>query len=98
MDEGILSLTRFESPDPRKQIFTRRALGVETFETVGWTLLVPPAGPTRAPAATAAGKLGRVQPVKPVALWSGLVKVPADGKLRLTSSCRSTAARCASWR
>ena len=46
VDEGILSLTRFESPDPRKQIFTRRALGVQTFETVGWTLAVPPAGPT----------------------------------------------------
>jgi uncharacterized protein YfaS (alpha-2-macroglobulin family) len=82
VDEGILSLTRFESPDPSKQIFTRRALGVQTFETVGWTLAVPPAGPNRT-GGDAAGKLGRVQPVKPVAIWSGLVPVPADGKLRL---------------
>ncbi|HEV8242131.1 MAG TPA: MG2 domain-containing protein [Thermoanaerobaculia bacterium] len=82
VDEGILSLTRFESPDPAKQIFTRRALGVQTFETIGWTLAVPPASPSRT-GGDAAGKLGRVQPVKPVAVWSGLVPVPADGKLRL---------------
>jgi uncharacterized protein YfaS (alpha-2-macroglobulin family) len=82
VDEGILSLTRFESPDPSQQIFTRRALGVQTFETVGWTLAVPPAGPART-GGDGAGQLGRVQPVKPVAVWSGLVPVPADGKLRL---------------
>jgi hypothetical protein len=83
VDEGILSLTRFESPDPSKEIFTRRALGVQTFETVGWTLTVPPPGP-RGTGGDAAGRLGRVQPVKPVALWTGLVPVPADGKLRLS--------------
>jgi uncharacterized protein YfaS (alpha-2-macroglobulin family) len=83
VDEGILSLTRFESPDPAEQIFTRRALGVDTFETVGWTLAVPPQGPERT-GGDAAGLAGRVQPVKPVALWSGLVQVPASGKLRVT--------------
>src|SRR5688500_14477891 len=82
VDEGILSLTRFESPDPARQIFTRRALGVETFETVGWTLAVPPAEPART-GGDAAGELGRVQAVKPVALWSGLMQVPASGKLHL---------------
>jgi len=82
VDEGILSLTRFESPDPSKQIFVRRALGVQTFETVGWTLAVPPAGPGRT-GGDAAGRLGRVEAVKPVAIWSGLVPVPTDGKLRL---------------
>ncbi len=83
VDEGILSLTRFESPDPSKQIFTRRALGVETFETVGWTLTVPPPGTGRG-AGDAAGRLGRVQPVKPVAVWSGLLPVPSDGKLKVS--------------
>lgn len=79
VDEGILSLTNFQSPDPFPAIFNRRALGVETYETVGWTLLVPPS------LSTAAGdmgaELGRVQPVKPVALWSGLLEVPENGKL-----------------
>ncbi|WP_408890934.1 alpha-2-macroglobulin family protein [Myxococcus faecalis] len=84
VDEGILSLTRFQSPDPLKDIFTKRALGVDTFETIGWTLLVPPGGSSRSTGGDAEGDAaGRVQPVKPVALWSGVVPVPANGKLRL---------------
>ncbi|MCE9666610.1 MG2 domain-containing protein [Myxococcus stipitatus] len=84
VDEGILSLTRFQSPDPIKQLFTKRALGVETFETIGWTLLVPPGGNSRSTGGDAeGGAAGRVQPVKPVALWSGVVAVPANGRLRV---------------
>lgn len=84
VDEGILSLTNFQSPDPFPAIFTRRALGVETFETVGWTLLIPPAGPSStAGGDTAGGELGRVQPVQPVALWAGLVEVPKSGKVEV---------------
>lgn len=83
VDEGILSLTKFKSPDPIAEIFAKRRLGVETFETVGWTMLLPPPkGPTRGTGGDATGDAaGRVQPVKPVALWSGVVKVPEDGKL-----------------
>lgn len=81
VDEGILSLTRFESPDPTTDIFVRRALGVETFETVGWTLLIPPGGPSSTTGGDQQGVLGRVQPVKPVALWSGLVEVPDSGRI-----------------
>ncbi len=86
VDEGILSLTRFKSPDPFEQIFVKRALGVETYETVGWTLLVPPAENRRSTGGDAEGgeMAGRVQPVKPVALWSGLVKVGDDGKATVT--------------
>jgi uncharacterized protein YfaS (alpha-2-macroglobulin family) len=86
VDEGILSLTRFRTPDPSKQLFARRALGVDTFETVGWALGDSPGGPS---SRTGGGwdedgefgeGPGRVMPVKPVALWSGLVKVPKSGK------------------
>ncbi|MFP2931263.1 alpha-2-macroglobulin family protein, partial [Pyxidicoccus sp. 3LG] len=84
VDEGILSLTRFQSPDPLKQLFTKRALGVDTYETIGWTLLVPPGGNSRSTGGDGEGDAsGRVQPVKPVALWSGVVAVPANGKLRV---------------
>ncbi|WP_224247755.1 Ig-like domain-containing alpha-2-macroglobulin family protein [Hyalangium gracile] len=83
VDEGILSLTRFKSPDPLKELFAKRALGVETFETIGWTLLVPPGGNSRSTGGDEEGAAGRVQPVKPVALWSGVVSVPASGKLSL---------------
>jgi uncharacterized protein YfaS (alpha-2-macroglobulin family) len=81
VDEGILSLTRFKSPDPLKELFAKRALGVETFETIGWTLLVPPGGNSRSTGGDESGAAGRVQPVKPVALWSGVVPVPSNGKL-----------------
>lgn len=80
VDEGILSLTGFADPDPAQAIFARRALGVRSFETVGWTLLHQPAGPSSRTGGDAAGGTGRVQMVKPVALWSGPVSVPASGK------------------
>ncbi len=83
VDEGVLSLTRFPSPDPSRDIFVRRALGVETFETVGWTLLMP-GGPSSTVGGDQQGELGRVQAVKPVALWSGLLPVPDDGQLDVT--------------
>ena len=47
----------------------------------GWTLLTPPTAPTGLGAGDKAAALGRVQAVKPVALWSGLVDVPKSGKL-----------------
>ncbi|WP_044180559.1 alpha-2-macroglobulin family protein [Hyalangium minutum] len=81
VDEGILSLTRFKTPDPLKELFAKRALGVETYETIGWTLLVPPGGNSRSTGGDESGAGGRVQPVKPVALWSGVLPVPANGKL-----------------
>lgn len=83
VDEGILSLTRFRSPDPLSELLARRALGVETFETVGWSLLVPPAGPsarTGGDEEASSGPAPRAQPVKPVALWSGVVRVPDSGQ------------------
>ncbi|HEY6174987.1 MAG TPA: alpha-2-macroglobulin family protein, partial [Kofleriaceae bacterium] len=90
VDEGILSLTSFATPNPLAQLFAKRALGVETYETIGWTMLHQPAGASSKTgggddmpeAAEDGGPLGksRVQPVKPVALFSGVVAVGADGK------------------
>jgi uncharacterized protein YfaS (alpha-2-macroglobulin family) len=84
VDEGILSLTGFESPDPFDAIFPDRALGVRTWETVGWTLRVPPSDGSRSTGGDAESGLGRVQMVKPVALWSGVLEVPPSGKLTVT--------------
>ncbi|MBF5044858.1 hypothetical protein FGE12_20830 [Aggregicoccus sp. 17bor-14] len=85
VDEGILSLTRFQSPDPLKALFAKRALAVETYETLGWTLLLPPQGASRSTGGDEGGEGagGRVQPVKPVSLWSGVVEVPASGKAQV---------------
>ncbi|MFO8056607.1 MAG: MG2 domain-containing protein [bacterium] len=86
VDEGILQLTDFQSPSPLAELFKKRALGVETFETIGWTLLLPPSakssitGGDGAGAYDARGSQSRVQAVKPVALWSGLVKLDEEGR------------------
>jgi alpha-2-macroglobulin len=82
VDEGILSLTRFKTPDVIKQLFPKRKLGVQSFETLGWTLLVPPLSRAKGEGGDGAarGKKGRPMPVKPVALWSGLVKLDKTGK------------------
>ncbi|MDB4952487.1 MAG: hypothetical protein JWO36_56 [Myxococcales bacterium] len=92
VDEGILSLTNFQTPDPLAQLFAKRALGVETYETIGWTMLHQPAGASSktgggddmsGEAEGGALEKGRVQPVKPVALFSGLVQVGPDGKVTI---------------
>ena len=81
VDEGILSLTRFKSPDPFPAIFKRHKLQVRTFETIGWNMLQQSADTALSTGGDdePEGK-GRVQPVKPVALWSGPVVVGKDGK------------------
>ena len=82
VDEGILQLTRFDSPDPLAEVFSARRLGVETFETVGWSLLLPPSGTSSTEGGGLDGEeLGRVQMTKPVALWSGVVEIPSGGEL-----------------
>ncbi|MFU8806219.1 MAG: alpha-2-macroglobulin family protein, partial [Bradymonadaceae bacterium] len=92
VDEGVLSLTRFKTPNPLDSIFARRALGVDTFETVGWALRLPTAGTGSLPGGGddydedgpgSGDALGRIMPVRPVALWSGVLEVPPNGKLNV---------------
>ncbi len=83
VDEGILQLTGFRSPDILGLLFDQRALGVATFDTAGWMLKLPPADNSLSPGGSAEGsRAGRIAPVKPVALWSGLVKM-SQGKARV---------------
>ena len=80
VDEGILSLTQHPSPEPLVQLFPARSLGVDTFETVGWTLSPRGAGPAGRTGGD--GVSGPVSPqmVKPVALWSGVITTDGQGK------------------
>ena len=40
VDEGILPLTQLQDARIRsRELFAKRALGVETYETIGWTML-----------------------------------------------------------
>lgn len=84
VDEGILSLNNYETPDLTDQLVAKRALGVTTFDTVGWNVQMPAAGQNGPPGGGSGGEEmatgGRIMPVKPVALWSGLVKLPRSGR------------------
>ncbi|MEO1338540.1 MAG: alpha-2-macroglobulin family protein, partial [Myxococcota bacterium] len=83
VDEGILSLTKFKTPDPVRALFRRRALEVKTFETVGWNVSLPAGGIGRSTGGGGSNALGRIQMVKPVSLWSGVVPVPAEGPVKV---------------
>lgn len=81
VDEGILRLTKFNSPNPVEYYFGKKALGVAQYDDYG-RLLDPNLG---APAEIRSGgdQLGgeglSVVPTKTVALFSGVVEVGRTG-------------------
>jgi len=81
VDEGILRITRFQSPDPIKWYFGKRALSLNYRDDYG-RLLDPNLG---APANVNFGsdEVGgeglTTTPIRTVALWSGLVETDASG-------------------
>ena len=85
VDQGILNLTRFQSPDPVKWYFGKRALGVDYLDDYG-RLLDPNLG-AAARLNYGADELGgptlTTTPIKTVALWSGVVKTSLDGSARI---------------
>ena len=82
VDEGILQVARYKTPDPLKHFFQKRALEVNTLQTLD--LILPEFKKLMkgaAPGGDAEGELGKhLNPFKrkrdkPVAFWSGLVDV-----------------------
>ncbi len=85
VDEGVLQLTDYETPNPLDSLIGRRALGVDTFDTVGWNVHMPTGGQNGDPGGGGGGgnrenTSGRIMPIEPVALWSGIVKLPESGR------------------
>lgn len=81
VDEGILQLTDFASPDPVGYYFGKRRLGVGMRDDYG-RLIKPekaPVGSLREGGDNLGGRTLAVVPTRTVALFSGLVKVGADG-------------------
>ena len=79
VDEGILSLTRFQSPDPLKAAVRQaraRRRDLRDASAGRCCCLRRAARRSTGGDEGGDGAGGRVQPVKPVALWSGLVQVP----------------------
>jgi uncharacterized protein YfaS (alpha-2-macroglobulin family) len=93
VDQGALSLTKFVTPDVAALIFTARAHAVSLFETVGWGIRVPKTrtgggdeaedeeeSDSEANKQDGAQPMGRLKAIRPVALWSGPVKIGDNGK------------------
>ena len=81
VDEGILRLTRFATPDPLRHYTGRRRLGVDIRDDYG-RLIPPPEGELAALRQGGDGddSLGRLEiPQRNVSLFSGVVRVGADG-------------------
>jgi hypothetical protein len=87
IDEGICQLTNFQPPDPFGYFFGKKRLEVSSHDIYSWIL--PEIEKADTSSTTSGGEAGairrRISPlsvarVKPVALWSGLVKVDKNGK------------------
>jgi uncharacterized protein YfaS (alpha-2-macroglobulin family) len=92
VDEGICQLTEFQTPDPLAFFFGKRSLTVDTYDLYGMLLpetesvtsLDSPAGDEDLEGV----RRNNLNPVaikrvKPVSLWSGLVKLDSEGKTTL---------------
>jgi uncharacterized protein YfaS (alpha-2-macroglobulin family) len=81
VDEGILQLTDFKSPDPVTYYFGKRKLGVGMHDDYGRLIQAEkgPVGSLREGGDSFAGRPLAVVPTKTVALFSGLVKVGPGG-------------------
>jgi alpha-2-macroglobulin len=81
VDEGILQLTNFESPNPNDYYFGKRSLGVQMHDDYGRLIKAEKGdvGAMREGGDSFGGRPLAVVPTKTVALFSGLVKVDANG-------------------
>jgi uncharacterized protein YfaS (alpha-2-macroglobulin family) len=85
VDEGILQLTEYKSPDPVSYYFGKRRLGVEMRDDYGRLIKAEKGavGAMREGGDTFGGRSLAVVPTKTVALFSGLVKVRAGGMVNV---------------
>lgn len=83
VDEGILRLTKFASPDPVKHYYGKKRLGVDIRDDYGRILHANLGAPMRFGGDQLGGEGLTVVPTKSVALYSGVVTVGADGRARV---------------
>ncbi|MGE5552202.1 MAG: MG2 domain-containing protein, partial [Bacteroidota bacterium] len=92
VDEGICQLTEFLTPDPWAFFYGKRSLGVNTYDLYG--MLLPEVEGVKLADSPAGdedmeGVRRRnlnpvaVRRVKPVSLWSGLVKLDSSGRAKI---------------
>ncbi len=85
VDEGILRLTKFSSPDPTEWFYGKKALGLSLYDDYG-RLLDPNLG-LPAEVRTGGDQLGgeglSVVPTQTVALFSGIVEIGRGGEVEI---------------
>ncbi|MEQ1864025.1 MAG: alpha-2-macroglobulin [Micropepsaceae bacterium] len=86
VDEGILQLTDFESPDPAKHYFGKRRLGLDMRDDYGRLISTDNAilGELRTGGDAVGGRSLAVVPQKTVSLFSGLIALKDGGKGEIT--------------
>jgi len=91
VDEGICQLTNFQTPDPFGHFFGKKRLAVNSYDIYSAVLpeIEGAATPSSASGGDDAERRKRLSPlsvtrVKPVAIWSGLVKTDQNGKGSVT--------------
>ncbi|NWH09485.1 MAG: alpha-2-macroglobulin family protein [Alphaproteobacteria bacterium] len=86
VDEGILQLTDFKSPDPAAYYYGKRQLGVDVRDDYGRLILPANAqvGEARSGGDGFGGRGLAVVPTRTVALFSGIVKLDAQGQAKVT--------------
>ena len=83
VDEGILALTGFQTPQPHDYFYRQRGLATRTFDVYGAILPeLRTGGDSQAAARARVRRLSTasVMRVKPVSLWTGMVKTDARGR------------------
>ncbi|WP_375465343.1 alpha-2-macroglobulin [uncultured Methylobacterium sp.] len=87
VDVGILNLTRYEAPDPVGYFLGQKALGPEIRDLYGYLIdgMQGTAGAIRSGGDGGGGELADSPPTQaPLALYSGVVAVAADGTASVT--------------
>lgn len=98
VDEGVLALTDFATPDPWMFFYGPRRLGVSTADFYSELMPDLVARAASAPGGGESGAARRLSPVaaervKPVVLWKGLVRTDASGRARVSFNVPSYAGR-----
>jgi uncharacterized protein YfaS (alpha-2-macroglobulin family) len=97
VDIGILNLTGFKTPDPTGYFFGQRKLAIDIRDLYGLLIdgMEGVAGALHSGGDGGGNLEGNLPTQPPLALFSGVVKVGADGKVDVLSTSPPSTARCA---